>query len=144
MLGAVAREGGLAVGDTVRVTVSGERMKGVILSLGTTELTLTDGWNPRDPRVQAGLRGRLGRWTVAEADIVRIERRDSLKDGAWWGFAIGWGVGLALVYPSCSYDGERCGLLAAGIAFPGAGIGAGIGTLVDALLYENVYRRTPA
>lgn len=130
-LEAVIREGRLAVGDSVQVTVSGERMKGVILEAGPTGLVLTDDWG-------------VGRLSVAEADIVRIERRDPLKNGAWWGFAIGWGVALALVYPSCSYDGEQCGLLAAGIASPGAGIGAGIGTLVDALLYENIYRRTLA
>ena len=143
MLETLARSGELTTGDSVRVAVSAGRMKAVILEVRPTELVLmTDAGHLPDPRQWRGRRERP--WTVEAADIVSIERRGPLKNGALWGMVIGWVSATAWASHGCDYEGEPCGLLAAVIGSPGAGIGAGVGALVDALVWEDIYRRTPA
>jgi len=107
-------------GDTVTVHHhGGEQTKGKILSLSPTSIAILT---------------RSERHDLDEGDVsVIVQRRqDSLKNGALWGAGITsvvFGIGLAQV---C--EGE-CGsaVLVSGVLFY-AGLGAGIGVGIDAMI----------
>jgi hypothetical protein len=84
-----------------------------------------------------------GSRTVAANRIKRITVKDSTKDGATIGAAIGGGAGVlgALAFGAlCANEGGNCagaGLLLIGL---GVGAGAGIGWLGDSLTQHDIYR----
>lgn len=113
----------LKVGDQVLLTdTKGQVHRGRILVISPSALTLGD----------------PARRTVEAADVQRVEQRerDSLKNGALIGLVSGAGAAAGMVALSCSI--ERCEsgdgpymALAVGIY---AGLGAAIGTGIDALI----------
>lgn len=112
-------------GDTVSVTDStGTRASGTVRSLSRSLLEVDFGGMPR---------------RFAESDVATIQQRrgDSLKNGALWGLGVGAGfaaTALALLSGGDCYDTANCfGFAAAAIGVYG-GIGAGIGTGVDAMI----------
>ena len=119
----------LTSGDVVYVTeaTTGRRTRSLVRDLSPTTLTLTGG---------------LSSWTLAEPEIKRLDVRDPVKNGAWWGFVVGLGIGFALAHPGCSYDGEQCPPgLSTMIGSPVGAIGAGVGAIVDFFKLQTVYRR---
>jgi hypothetical protein len=112
-------------GDRITVTdTAGQRVSGRIAELSPTSLALLVEGRRRD---------------LAEAEVVTITHRhaDSLANGALIGLGVGAGfaaVGLALLANDDGYDDDLgVGEAAAVVAIYG-GIGAGIGTGIDALI----------
>jgi hypothetical protein len=119
-------------GDTVRVTdVSGREVSGRILTLAPQSIEL---------RVD----GQSRRWDEADIASVSYRRPDSLANGAWWGFGIGAGLMVTAVAVAGVEDGEE-GWAALAVAFYG-GVGAGIGTGIDALIKKRrvIYQKAAA
>lgn len=107
-------------GDRVRVVdTAGQDIRGTIAALGTSSLTLESNGTRRD---------------LAERDIDAIHQRrsDSLRNGALWGFAIGGGLGLFGGIALSGADGTSAAIIPV-IALSYAGLGAGIGTGIDAM-----------
>ncbi len=105
-------------GDTVTVRdAQGNETSGRIDSLSASTLTLGRGDTRRDFR---------------EADVttIRQRRQDSLANGALWGLVSGAGVALIPI----ALCGDDCDIVVAAIIPVYAGLGAGIGVGVDALI----------
>jgi hypothetical protein len=103
-------------GDDVEVTSrSGETVRGRVAEISGTTLRMY---------------GSRGTTDVVEADTLRIDRLgDPIRQGLGIGAAVGGGVGAAMVAGCGGYcDG---GGKKAGVVLAAAGIGAGIGALVD-------------
>jgi hypothetical protein len=120
-------------GDTVYVTdFSGNTVKGRITQLSSTSLGLTVNGNRRD----------LLQTNVSQ---IRQWRGDSLKNGAWIGFAVGLGVGTLASIDSCR-NSEACAPAAAILLPTMGGLGAAVGVGLDALIpakqtiYQNQNR----
>ena len=110
-------------GDPVYVTDSrSQRRKGNIETVSDQDLTL-----------KAGNRS----WTVARADVQRIERQDPLWNGMGYGIA----AAAAPLAVACLATGGNAGECAyvLGYAAPLIAVGAGAGALVDALRHKTVY-----
>ena len=134
----LVRTGDLRRGVGVYVTdADGRRLKGTISEVSSTELTVTQ-W--------------LDRWTLAPTDVRKIELQDPLKNGIWWGLA----VGAATVSGSCFsrlYTKALCGsgsdsaaAAILGVLFHGlpyAAIGAVVGGLVDASSIHTTLYEAP-
>ena len=107
-------------GDRIRVVdTTGQDIRGTIAAIGAASLTLESGGTRRD---------------LAERDIATIHQRrpDSLANGALWGLAAGAGLGL---YGGIALSGigSSAAIIPIFTLLYG-GIGAGIGTGLDALL----------
>ncbi len=116
----------LRSGDGVYVTsTSGRRIKADLLDMSLTALTLED-----ERRT----------WTFADADILRIDRQDSLDNGA----AIGLLAGVATAYVACKMQrySEQCVYGVVYIGYPAIAVGTVIGAIVDANRHETVYQRS--
>jgi hypothetical protein len=111
-------------GDKVSVTdASGTEVTGRIVNLSTSAITLT-------------LSGREQReWAEHEVTRIRQRRGDSLGNGAVLGLAIGGGLSAAMVAAYWE-PGDNAGEAAVVIAIY-AGIGAAIGTGVDAMIVRK-------
>jgi hypothetical protein len=107
----------LRPGDTVWVTdAQGREVKGQILSLAPDQLTL-----------EGGARA----FAAPDVNAITVRRNDSLANGALIGMGIG--GGLAAVGCLASVEsGDAPWCLAAALVY--AGLGAGIGVGVDALI----------
>lgn len=117
-------------GDRVRVTdTAGRDMSGTIADLGPLSLTL----------LVSGVRQDL---PEAEISTIRQRRPDPLANGARWGLAIGAGLGLLGGIALASSE-PNAGALIPIVAAVYGGIGAGIGTGVDALISSEqvIYAR---
>ncbi|MGE3509497.1 MAG: hypothetical protein AB7N65_11495 [Vicinamibacterales bacterium] len=113
------------LGETLTVyDTTGHEQRGRLDSLSTSSLVLRRGRERVD---------------IAETDVSRIEatRSDSLRNGALIGMGVGAGLILGAFVMSCDSEcGDEAGLLA--LATLGyAGIGAGIGTGIDALIQSR-------
>ena len=111
----------LRVGDKVLVTdARGEEHKGKILELSTSALALDS--------------GRVRTLSASEVRVIQEWQRDSLKNGALIGLATGAGLALTGIVWICHY--EECEWNASAAVAVGvyAGIGAAIGTGIDALI----------
>ena len=119
----------LAAGDGVYVTdLAGQRRKGTVQEASGAGLSFTDGTRS---------------WTLANAEIQKIELQEPLRNGAAYGMATIAGI----VAVGCAAVGSRPGECAFAMIYslPGLAIGAGIGAFVDAHQHEAVYdRRTYA
>lgn len=101
-------------------TASGDRLEGVAGSVTTDGVTVA---------TPAGVR------TAAFADIVRVQRRDSVWNGVWIGTASGAAIGLvALFTDACPNNTPGCRAEAAAMPIGGAMYGALIGWGIDALV----------
>ena len=111
----------------------GQEVKGRVVDLGPDSFALQTKGQRRDLRY---------------AETVRIDRMDSLRNGALFGLMVGAGLGVALVGDS------GCDPVAFGCADPSAGnylatalvfggVGAAVGTGIDALIggTRTIYRR---
>jgi hypothetical protein len=123
-------------GDNIRVTdTSGHEMKGKLDRLSPSSISIVVAGHTR---------------TLAESEILTIRRRkdDRLSDGARKGFIGGALLGLAVGLQVRNVGGGDA-LVAMATLFYG-GIGAGIGTGIDAMvthdriIYNARMRRTPA
>jgi len=123
-------------GQKVSVTDDqGREFNGRIVRLTGDALTLAKGRERTD---------------VVYADIVKIDRTDSLKNGALIGLGVGAALGILMVVPTGCEDDYTflCGgdpgpgNYAAGALIVG-GLGAAIGTGIDALIggRRNLYQR---
>jgi len=122
-------------GQKVSVTdEQGRELKGRIAKLGPDVLTVASGSVTTD---------------VPYGQIVKIDRKDSLKNGALIGLVVGAALGVGLVQ-----DGSDCDPVVIGCGDPGAGnyvaaglvlagLGSAIGVGIDALIGgdRTVYRR---
>ena len=107
-------------GDRIRVIdTSGLDIRGTIADIGSSSLALVSDGTRRD---------------LAERDIATIYQRrpDSLANGALWGFGIGAGLGLAGGI-ALSDIGSSAAIIPIFTLLYG-GIGAGIGTGLDAMV----------
>lgn len=125
-------------GDTVRVADSaGREVTGRIADLSASSLAL----------LVAGTRHEL---PAADVMTIHQRRRDSLANGAKWGFLIGFGVGLLGGLQQgcnafgCSTDYDVAfGLVNAALT---GGLGAGIGVGIDAMIsrMQVIYTKAAA
>jgi hypothetical protein len=87
------RSGELRPGDDVYITdATGHRLPANVTDVSPSLLAVTDG---RDT------------WAVAEIDISKIERRDSLQNGIWIGIAAGIGTLIAACNSRGGWHGRR-------------------------------------
>lgn len=110
----------LKAGDTIWVTdAQGQEVKGKVLGMDAASLKLE---------------GRPAR-TFAAGDVrtVQLKRHENLKGGTLVGLFIGLGFGIAATSAGGCEDGGAC---LAGVALF-AGMGAGIGCGIDAMIPEN-------
>ena len=111
--------GSLQIGQEVYVSdTNGNRTRGTLEELTSRGVRVT---------VASGTRS----WI--EGDLVRIERRDAVTNGAWIGVVIG----MSLFVMQCRYDSGICppvpyGLIPFGV---GAVVGAGFDTLITRTVY---------
>jgi hypothetical protein len=109
-------------GDTIRVTgADGVEVKGTLEGLSSSELEL---------RVGDGER----RLNEAEIRRIRQRRDDSLADGARRGFAVGAVLGALIGVALAHETGAGFAVFTAGLY---GGIGAGIGTGLDAMVTHD-------
>ena len=118
-------------GDTLTVVdKAGQRVQGKVSSLSSSALNLTVSGTPRQ---------------FFDTDVDTIEKRgaDSLRNGALIGLAIGGGLGAVAGYAIAVDDGVAGGFAAVAAMMYG-GIGAGIGTGIDALIegHRVIYARS--
>jgi hypothetical protein len=124
-------------GDTVSVTdVNGREVSGRITDLSASSLALTVEGSPRE-------------WREAEVATIKQRRGDSLANGALIGLGVGAGVaavGIAMWVNSDTYEGETTAGEAVGVTFLYGGLGAAIGTGIDALITRRqvVFERRSA
>jgi len=113
--------------QTVDVTdVWGHRLKGRLFELRPGSLVLMQG--PQEIE-------------MSEADVSRIQRRDSVQNGLWLGF--GAGIAAAWVAPHffCdSPDPECAAQVFAAIGLPSIAGGAAAGALIDAAIKKTVFQ----
>ena len=122
-------------GDTITVSDDGGReMTGTIANLSSSSVALLVGDQRRD--LQAN-----------QIAIIRQRRSDPLANGAKWGFGVGATIGLLTgIGLASGYDaGNDSALIVFGTLIYG-GLGAGIGTGVDAMISGNqvIYARRAA
>jgi hypothetical protein len=119
-------------GDKITVTDdTGREMSGRIAELSPSSLALIVDDNRRDRQ-------------ATEINTIRQRRSDSLANGAKWGFGIGAGLGLlAGLAVFSDYEEGNNGALIFFLTLTYGGIGAGVGTGVDALIAGNqvIYAR---
>lgn len=113
--------------QTVYVTdVWGHRVKGRLFELRPGSVVLTQGSQTIE---------------MNEADVSRIQRRDTVQDGLWLGF--GAGVAAAWVAPHffCdSPDPECAAQVFAAIGLPSIAGGMVAGALIDAAIKKTVFQ----
>jgi hypothetical protein len=108
-------------GDTVSVTdTTGREITGTIADLSSSSVALLVAGSRRD-------------LPESEVRTIRQRRPDSLANGALWGLAIGASIGLSIALIPIE-DGESYGAAALPGAAMLAGVGAGIGVGVDAMI----------
>ena len=116
--------GSLQPGEGVYVTdAAGRRLKGTISDVSSAGLVVTHGGQA---------------WTVAAADVRRIDRQDPLANGIGYGMATVAGPISALCFSGGGHPGECAYVLL--YAFPVVALGGAVGGLVDALRHKTVYR----
>jgi hypothetical protein len=112
-------------GDTVTVTdVNGQEVSGKIADLSASSLVLTANNQARE-------------WREMEVATIKQRRGDSLANGALIGLGIGAGVaaiGIAMWVSSDDYVGDVSGGEVVFAMAMYGGLGAGIGTGIDALI----------
>lgn len=122
------RTGTLQTGRGVYVTdAAGRRLKGRLGDVSATSVVIRQGGQA---------------WTIAGAEVHRIELQDSLRNGIAYGMAT---VAVPMA-AGCAATGRRPGectfvVLA---ALPLVGIGGLVGGVVDALRHRTVYRNDNA
>lgn len=123
----LAAQGAIQPHETVYVTdVWGQRVKGTLGELRPGSLVLLQG---------------IGQIQMPEADVVRIQRRDSLQNGLWLG--LGAGVAAAWIAPHlfCDLPDDECAAIVfAAIGLPSIAAGTITGTLVDAAIKKTVFQ----
>jgi len=113
--------------QTIDVTdVWGQRVRGRLFEVRPGSLVLMQG----SQKIE-----------MSEADVSRIQRRDSVQDGLWLGF--GAGVAAAWVAPHffCgSPDPECAAQVFAAIGLPSIAGGMVAGTVIDAAIKKTVFQ----
>jgi hypothetical protein len=134
-------------GDTIDVTdASGKKIKGRLGELSASSLELLVRKTGPDGRDTFVPQARLSERDVQQ---IRLERRDSLWNGALIGFAPGAAIGMGILFGGAGCDcytiASRAPIAFGTMLFAG-GIGAVIGVAIDASMIERttVYFRTPA
>ena len=123
-LGELLHAGSLQPGQGIYVTdAAGRRLKGTLSDVSSAGLVVTHGGQA---------------WTVAVADVRRIERQDPLANGLGYGMATVAGSISAVCFAGGSRPGECAYVLL--YAFPVVALGGAVGAVVDALRHETVYR----
>ena len=118
--------GSLQPGEGVYVTdAAGRRLKGTLSDMSSAGLVVTH-------------EGQT--WTVAVADVRRIDRQDRLSNGIGYGMAMVAGSISAVCFAGGSRPGECTYVLL--YAFPVVALGGAVGAVVDALRHRTVYRAT--
>jgi len=120
-------DGALKPHQTVHVTDAwGHRVKGRLFELRPGSLVLMQG----SQKIE-----------MSEADVSRIQRRDSVQDGLWLGF--GAGVAAAWVTPHffCDLPDDECAAIVfAAIGLPSIAGGTVAGALIDAAIKKTVFQ----
>ena len=107
-------------GDRIRiVNTAGEELVGTIADLSAASLTLESDGMKRN-------------FDERDIDTIRQRRPDSLRNGALWGFTIGGALGLLGGIALSGADGSSAAIIPV-ITLAYGGLGAGIGTGVDAM-----------
>jgi hypothetical protein len=120
-------DGSLKPHQIVHVTDAwGHRVKGRVFELRPGSLILMQGSQPIE---------------MSEADVSRIQRRDSVQDGLWLGF--GAGVAAAWLAPHffCDLPDDECAaIVVAAIGLPSIAGGTVTGALIDAAMKKTVFQ----
>ena len=126
----------LKPGDTIQVTdANGRKTTGKVLQLTASSL-----------EIQIG-KQRVPKPGLAERDVreIKLERHDSLLNGMLIGLAVGAGPGIFFIAGrSGGSDPIQDASTAIGLVVVPGALGAGIGALIDALIFKRptVYRAT--
>ena len=72
--------------------------------------------------------------------VTRIDRKDSVKEGALLGLAVGLGIAYAILHPcyQSDYQGEHC--LQGVLAVAALAAGPAIGAVIDSSIKASIYR----
>ena len=120
-------DGAIKPRETVHVTDAwGHRVKGRLFELRPGSLVLIQG----SQKIE-----------MSEADVSRIQRRDSVQNGLWLGF--GAGVAAAWVAPHffCDLPDDECAAIVfAAIGLPSIAGGTVAGALIDAAIKKTVFQ----
>ena len=125
--GELIAEGAVREKQSVYVTdVWGNRVKGRLVDLRPGSLVLMQG-SREVP--------------MAEADVTRIQRRDSIANGLLLGLGAGFAAGWISTHLFCDLPDDECaGIVFAAIGFPSMAGGAVAGALIDAANSKTVFR----
>ena len=116
--------GNLQPGEGVYVTdAAGRRLKGTLSDVSSAGLVVRHGGQA---------------WTVAVADVRRIDLQDPLSNGIGYGMATVAGSISAVCFAGGSRPGECAYVLL--YAFPVVALGGAVGAVFDALRHRTVYR----
>src|SRR5262245_43744226 len=120
-------DGAIKPHQTVDVTdVWGHHVKGRIFELRPGSLVLMQGSQTIE---------------VSEADVSRIQRRDSVQDGLWLGFAAGVAAGWVAPHFFCNLPDPECAApVFAAVGIPSMAGGAIAGALIDAAIKKTVFQ----
>ena len=113
--------------QTVHVTdVWGHRVKGRLFELRSGSVVLMQGSQTIE---------------IKEADVSRIQRRDSVQDGLWLGFAAGVAAAWVAPHYSCDSPDPECeAIVFAAIGLPLIAGGTVAGALIDATIKKTVFQ----
>ena len=116
-------------GDTVTVRdVNGQEVSGKITDLSASALALMVDNRPRE-------------WRESDVASITQRRGDSLANGALIGLGVGGGlvaIAIAVAVNSDDYDGDVSGGEVAAVIGLYAGLGAAVGTGIDALVRKRM------
>ena len=120
-------DGAIKPNQTVHVTdVWGHRVKGRVFELRPGSLVLMQG----SQRIE-----------MSEADVSRIQRRDSVQNGLWLGFAAGVAAAWAAPHFFCDTPDPECAAIVfAAIGLPSIAGGTAAGAIIDAAIKKTVFQ----
>ena len=120
----ISGSGRLVSGDRIYVTdIGGRRMKGDVIELSSAAVSLTDG------RVT---------WRLAETEVGKVERADSLKNGMWIGAGLAFAGAIGWCHLVEKRHSDYCFWTVYGLPIS-LGVGVGLGAFLDANRREVLY-----
>ena len=118
---------GTFVGEDVYITrATGRPISGAIADLSPDALSVTSGAQT---------------WRLRDADILRIERGDSLENGVGLGLLLGIGAVLmtGITCKATQQNTEQCAYVVAYSTIPTVVVGGVVGAVVDAKIRQTLY-----
>ena len=123
----LASKGAIRPDETVYVTDAwGQRVKGKFVDLRPGNLVLRHGSLDIE---------------MSEADVSRIQRKDSIQNGLWLGLGAGVAAAWVAPYVFCDLPDDECAAIVfSAIGLPAIAAGGVAGALVDAAIKKTVFQ----